>query len=108
MNIPCLLSMICLFVPQTIKYNSKCGMVVALNGIMYYLNPHSKILRMNDIFWNMIFGLYLMMIYKNSRMLIIISGIIWLINYLTKDNDYIHVLGVQLPSSIALYKYIKN
>lgn len=109
MNIPCLLGVLCFFGSQSIKYNSVPGMLVTLNGIIYYLKPHSKIYRMNDIFWNMFLALFVIILNESSRKFMTIGILLWLINTLKfNGNNLVHVFGVQLPTSIALYEYLKN
>lgn len=109
MNIPCMLGVVCFFGPQSIKYGSKAGLAITLNGIMYYLNHKSKILRINDIFWNALLGVSVCVLNESSRKYIAIGTLLWIINnYKLNGRDLVHVFGVQLPIAIALYKYLKN
>ena len=107
MNIPCMLGVLCFYGLQSIKYMSKVGLLISLNGIVYYSNPKSKILRTNDIFWNAIFGMIIIMVNECSRKYIFIGALSWLFNtFIFNGNNLMHIFGVQLPISIALYNYL--
>jgi len=109
MNTTCLLGVLCFFGLQSVIYKSLPGILVTLNGILYYMNPYSKKFRMNDIFWNMILAIPIIILNKTSRKYMSIGLILWLINnFKLNGNNLVHVFCVQLPISIALYEYLKN
>ena len=106
MNKVCLTGVILLFFSQFIKYKSKAAFLIFLNGLLYYLNPKSKLLRFNDMFWNFILTLIVVYSTPASRKFMSLGILFWIINLNTKNNNYIHVLGVQLPVSLALNSYL--
>ena len=108
MNITCLTGVVLCFGWIFIKYNSLPALIIALNGMIYYLDPKNKTGRYHDIAWNIFFSLSSVAIVPSSALFILLGILFWIINNLTVNNDILHVLGVQFPISLALRHSILN
>ena len=102
MNITCLTGVVLCFGWIFIKYNSLPALIIALNGIIYYLNPKNKTGRYHDMLWNIVFMISGILIVPSSSVFALIGLLFWIINNLTVNNDILHVLGVQFPFSLAV------
>jgi hypothetical protein len=106
MNTICLSGVLLFFLTQAIMYKSISALIISINGIIYYSKPKSKLRRNNDLFWNFTFSLMALKLSPASRQYMAIGILVWLINYMTIDDDLTHVVGVQIPLAIGLNKYL--
>ena len=108
MNKVCLTGVILCFLVQAIRYKSISALIISINGIIYYSKPTSKLRRNNDLFWNFALSLIALKVSPASRQYMAIGSFVWFINYMTIDDDWAHVLGVQIPLAIGLNEYISK
>ena len=100
-------------------YDSNRAMIIFINGILYH-GTNNKILKYNDITWNVLIILYTTYYYKTSRKYAVLGTLFWILNnWMYSDSkssipSIIHVCGTQwiclrgLLKSLHEKKLIKN
>ena len=108
-----------IFFLPLIDYTTKgiISTIVIFNGILchgskYLQLNYSRNLMIHDVFWNIIMGIFVLYTEKNydTKLLILFTETISIFNFCINKIRYnssaiLHVLGIQLPLSIALYHY---
>ena len=82
-------------------------LLIFMNGILYHIIFHNKLLLYYDLLSNIIFIIYINYItkYNLTLYLTIISMLSYISNYYLWNSDYIHVV---LVNWVLLYAYLFN
>ena len=99
-----------------LKYKSKIGLTVFINGIIFHCNENNKFLLFYDSICCFFFSSYTTYKFKKILPVTLTAYSIFLINnYLYKNqkinrltSDFIHVFGVQYLGLINLIAYLEN
>ena len=104
-----------LFLLDTTSYKGIISIIIIFNGILCHGSrflemKYAKQITYYDIICNIIIGLFTLYTEKIHKLFIFIIYLICIFNFIINKFRYnntglLHVLGIQLPSSIALSYY---